>query len=117
MFCFTTEDVHPASGYEITAVVGVVYGEYVGSDNQGFPSTYDLQTARLGAIEHLEGECERVGANAIIGLRLEVMSDAWSETRRPSHVWEIEDVTSQHARYAVSAYGTACVVQKINDGK
>ena len=117
MFSFTTEDVHPASGYEITAVIGVVYGEYVGSDNLGFPSTYNLQRARLGAIESLERECESVGGNAIIGLRLEVMSDAWSETRRPAHIWETQDVTTQHDRYAVSAYGTACVVQKINDGK
>ena len=58
-----------------------------------------------------------MGGNAIIGLRLEVMSDAWSETRRASHAWETEDVTTTHNRYAVSAHGTACVVQKINDGR
>ena len=30
IFYFTTDDVHPASGYEITNVIGAIFGESVG---------------------------------------------------------------------------------------
>jgi uncharacterized protein YbjQ (UPF0145 family) len=99
-------------GYRVIKVLGTVYGLTVRSRNWGadiasvFKSvvggeikffTNMMYTSRNEAVERLVGECMGRGGNAIIALRFDA---------------------GEVAHFAqVCAYGTACVVEKIEDEK
>ncbi|KAF9894859.1 hypothetical protein FE257_004480 [Aspergillus nanangensis] len=103
----TTNDL---PGYKIKKVLGTIYGLTVRTRNWGTdlaatmrsiaggelrPFTSLMYTSRNEAAERLIGECMGRGGNAIIATRF--------------------DVSSFGACSQVCAYGTACLVERIND--
>jgi uncharacterized protein YbjQ (UPF0145 family) len=112
--CFTdthgviTTTMNDLPGYKITKVLGTVYGLTVRTRNWGTdlgvvlrstvggelrPITNLMYKSRNEAVERLVGECMGRGGNAIVALRF--------------------DVSSMGACSQVCAYGTACVVERI----
>ncbi|GIJ86302.1 hypothetical protein Asppvi_005189 [Aspergillus pseudoviridinutans] len=112
--CFTdthgviTTTTNDLPGYKITKVLGTVYGLTVRTRNWGTdlgaivrssvggelrPFTNLMYTSRNEAVERLVGECMGRGGNAIVAMRF--------------------DVSSMGACSQVCAYGTACVVERI----
>ncbi|KAH2747590.1 hypothetical protein KXV94_005429 [Aspergillus fumigatus] len=112
--CFTdthgviTTTANDLPGYKITKVLGTVYGLTVRTCNWGTdlgaivrssvggelrPFTNLMYTSRNEAVERLVGECMGRGGNALIAMRF--------------------DVSSIGACSQVCAYGTACVVERI----
>jgi uncharacterized protein YbjQ (UPF0145 family) len=95
-------------GFRIVRVLGTIYGQVVRSRNWGADIgallrsavggeirlfTNMMYSARNDAQERLVGECLQRGGNAIIAMRFDVDAlGAWTQ---------------------VCAYGTACVVEKI----
>jgi uncharacterized protein YbjQ (UPF0145 family) len=114
--CFTdthgiiTTTMNDLPGYRIVRILGTIYGLCVRSRNWGADIASVLKSAVGGelkyltnmlyagrdhAVERLVGECMSRGGNAIIAMRFgesEIMNFA-----------------------QVTAYGTACVVEKIDD--
>jgi uncharacterized protein YbjQ (UPF0145 family) len=95
-------------GYRVVRVLGAIYGLTVRSRNWGADLgaivrsvvggeikifTNVMYTARNDAAERLVGECMQRGGNAVIALRF--------------------DVAAMGAFTQICAYGTACVVEKI----
>jgi uncharacterized protein YbjQ (UPF0145 family) len=94
-------------GYRVVRMLGAIYGLTVRSRNWGADIggilksivggeikyfTNMTYSARNEAVERLLGECMQRGGNAVIGMRFDVRFAAWSQ---------------------ICAYGTACVVEKI----
>jgi uncharacterized protein YbjQ (UPF0145 family) len=112
--CFTdthgviTSTMNDIPGYRVVRVLGAIYGLTVRSRNWGADLgafvrsavggeirifTNVMYSARNDAAERLVGECMQRGGNAIIALRFDVGAlGAWTQ---------------------VCAYGTACIVEKI----
>ena len=107
-----TSTMNEVAGYRVVRVLGTVYGLTVRSRNWGadiaqvFKSvvggelkyfTSMLYTSRNSAVERMVGECMGKGGNAIIAMRFD---------------------TGEIAGFAqVCAYGTACVVERIEGFK
>jgi uncharacterized protein YbjQ (UPF0145 family) len=108
--CFTdiTTTTNDLPGYKITKILGTVYGLTVRTRNWGADLgaivrssvggelrsfTNLMYTSRNEAVERLVGECMGRGGNAIVAMRF--------------------DVSSIGACSQVCAYGTACVVERI----
>jgi uncharacterized protein YbjQ (UPF0145 family) len=116
--CFTdthgviTSTMNEVPGYRVVRVLGAVYGLTVRSRNWGadiaqiFKSvvggelkyfTSMMYTSRNSAVERMVGECMGKGGNAIIAMRFD---------------------TGEIGGFAqVCAYGTACVVERIDELK
>ncbi|KAF2502198.1 UPF0145 domain protein [Lophium mytilinum] len=112
--CFTDTDgivtstMNELPGYRVVRTLGTVYGLSVRSRNWGADIasvlksavggelkylTNMLYTARNNAVERMVGECIGRGGNAVIAMRFD---------------------TSEIMNFAqVCAYGTACVVEKV----
>lgn len=112
--CFTdthgviTSTMNDLPGYRVVRVLGTIYGLIVRSRNWGADIgafvrsavggeikifTNVMYTSRNDAVERLVGECMQRGGNAIVAMRFDVSSiGAWAQ---------------------ICAYGTACVVEKI----
>lgn len=112
--CFTdthgviTSTMNDLPGYRVVRVLGTIYGLTVRSRNWGADIgafvrsavggevkifTNVMYTSRNDAVERLVGECLQRGGNAIIAMRFDVSSiGGWAQ---------------------ICAYGTACVVEKI----
>ena len=103
-----TSTMNDIPGYRVVRVLGTVYGLTVRSRNWGADigaflksavggelryMTNMLYTARNHAVERMIGECLGRGGNAIVALRF--------------------DSGNIHIFSQVCAYGTACVVEKI----
>ena len=114
--CFTdthgiiTTTMNDLPGYKIKNVLGTIYGITVRTRNWGADIgavvrsavggelrffTDLMYTSREEAMERLVGECMGRGGNAIIAMRF--------------------DVASFGACSQICAYGTACLVEKIED--
>ncbi|PMD16765.1 UPF0145 domain protein [Hyaloscypha hepaticicola] len=114
--CFTdtngviTSTMNDIPGFRVVKVLGAIYGITVRSRNWGadigafFRSSVGgeiryftnlMYTSRNAAVERLVGECLQRGGNAIIALRF--------------------DQSEVNTFSQVCAYGTACVVEKIED--
>jgi len=115
--CFTdthgviTSTMNDIPGYRVVKVLGAIYGITVRSRNWGADIgaflrssvggeiryfTNLMYTSRNAAVERMVGECLQRGGNAIIALRF--------------------DQAEVNTFSQVCAYGTACVVEKIEDG-
>jgi len=115
--CFTdtngviTSTMNEIPGYRVVKVLGAIYGITVRSRNWGADIgaflrssvggeiryfTNLMYTSRNAAVERMIGECLQRGGNAIIALRF--------------------DQAEVNTFSQVCAYGTACIVEKIEDG-
>lgn len=112
--CFTdthgviTSTMNDIPGFRVVKVLGTIYGLTVRSRNWGADIgafvrsavggeikifTNVMYTSRNDAVERLVGECMQRGGNAVIAMRFDVGAlGAWTQ---------------------ICAYGTACVVEKI----
>jgi uncharacterized protein YbjQ (UPF0145 family) len=112
--CFTdthgviTSTMNDIPGYRIVRVLGAIYGLIVRSRNWGADLgafvrsavggeikifTNVMYTSRNDAVERLVGECMQRGGNAIVAMRFDIDAmGGWTQ---------------------ICAYGTACVVEKI----
>ncbi|KAJ5665421.1 uncharacterized protein N7477_007869 [Penicillium maclennaniae] len=116
--CFTdthgviTSTMNELPGYKIKSVLGTIYGITVRTRNWGADIgavvrsavggeirffTNLMYTSREEAMERLVGECMGRGGNAIIAVRF--------------------DVASFGACSQICAYGTACLVEKIEENQ
>ncbi|CEJ62209.1 Putative UPF0145 domain protein [Penicillium brasilianum] len=114
--CFTdthgviTSTMNDLPGYKVTKILGTVYGITVRARNWGADIGGALRTAvggeiriftnlmytsREEAMERLVGECMSRGGNAIIAVRF--------------------DVASFGSCSQICAYGTACLVEKVEE--
>lgn len=97
-------------GYKVTKILGTIYGITVRARNWGADIGGALRTAvggeiriftnlmysaREEAMERLIGECMSRGGNAIIAMRF--------------------DIASFGACQQICAYGTACLVEKVEE--
>jgi uncharacterized protein YbjQ (UPF0145 family) len=107
-----TSTMNDLPGYRVVKVLGTVYGITVRSRNWGADIGAFLRSAvggelgyftnlmymsRRESVERMVGECMGRGGNAIIALRF--------------------DISEIHIFTQVCAYGTACIVEKIEDHK
>lgn len=107
-----TSTMNDIPGYRVVKVLGTVYGITVRSRNWGADIgaflrsavggelgyfTNLMYTSRRESVERMVGECMGRGGNAVIALRF--------------------DISEIHIFTQVCAYGTACVVEKIEDHK
>lgn len=103
-----TTTMNDVPGYKIVKVLGTVYGLQVRSRNWGADIGAFLRSAvggevryftnlmyntRNASVERMVGECMGRGGNAIVAMRF--------------------DIGEIHAFSQICAYGTACVVEKI----
>lgn len=113
--CFTdthgviTSTMNDIPGFRVVKVLGTIYGLTVRSRNWGADIgafvrsavggeikifTNVMYSSRNDAVERLVGECMQRGGNAVVAMRFDVSSlGAWAQ---------------------ICAYGTACVVEKID---
>jgi len=107
-----TSTMNDIPGYRVVKVLGTVYGITVRSRNWGADIGAFLRSAvggelgyftnlmyksRAESVERMVGDCMGRGGNAIIALRF--------------------DISEIHIFTQVCAYGTACIIEKIEDGK